>query len=232
VVSRPAAKAAASPGAGLLGCLVDPDAVEQRCRQPLLAAADGPQAAAGDEGHERADVPGGPLEQVVRQAGQHPGRGAGEDELPLGGLEQAAPLAAAVVGRDVEGRHAQPGPAAGGLGQDGALAGEPLGEEPPLGQADAGVDEGHGQLVGQPLEVVGADNLCHQAVFMNDTADAVTAPDSELLQADDAVGQRAQRRGLFQGSVRPVGVIEVLILAQHGHQVVVRKPVPPGRMLC
>jgi hypothetical protein len=28
-----------------------------------------------------------------------------------------------------------------------------------------------------------------------------------------------QRRGLLQGSVRPVGVIEVLVLAQHGHQV-------------
>jgi len=29
----------------------------------------------------------------------------------------------------------------------------------------------------------------------------------------------AKRRGLVQGAVRPVGVIEVLVLAQDGHQV-------------
>jgi hypothetical protein len=33
------------------------------------------------------------------------------------------------------------------------------------------------------------------------------------------VGQRAQRSGLLEGAVRAVGVVEVLVLAQDGHQV-------------
>jgi hypothetical protein len=40
----------------------------------------------------------------------------------------------------------------------------------------------------------------------------------ELIQVGDVIGQRAQRRGLVQGSVRPVPVVEVLVLAQHDHQ--------------
>src|SRR5215467_1821258 len=66
---------------------------------------------------------------------------------------------------------------------------------------------------------VGAENLCHQVIFVEDSAGTVTPPDPEMIQISNAVGQRAQRRGLVQGSVRPVRVVEVLVLAQHGHQV-------------
>jgi hypothetical protein len=40
-----------------------------------------------------------------------------------------------------------------------------------------------------------------------------------VVQVGDAIGQRAKRRGRVQGTVRPVGVVEVLVLAQDGHQV-------------
>ena len=66
---------------------------------------------------------------------------------------------------------------------------------------------------------MGAENLCHQATFMNHTSGAVAAPDAEVVQVGDAIWQRAERRGLVQGAMRPVRVIEVLVLAQHGHQV-------------
>jgi hypothetical protein len=66
---------------------------------------------------------------------------------------------------------------------------------------------------------VGAENLCHQAIFMNHAPGAVTPLDPEMVQVGDAVGHRPERRGLFQGAVRPVGVVEVLVLAQHDHQV-------------
>jgi hypothetical protein len=42
--------------------------------------------------------------------------------------------------------------------------------------------------------------------------------DPELIQVGDAIGQRARRRVLVQGSVRPVPVVEVLVLSQHDHQ--------------
>ena len=54
---------------------------------------------------------------------------------------------------------------------------------------------------------------------MNNATSAVTPLDPELVQAGDAVGQRAERCGLLQGSVRPVGVVEILVLPQHDHQV-------------
>ena len=40
-----------------------------------------------------------------------------------------------------------------------------------------------------------------------------------MIQVRDAIGQRSQRRGLRQGAVRPVRIVEVLVLAQHDHQV-------------
>ena len=67
--------------------------------------------------------------------------------------------------------------------------------------------------------VAGAENLCHQAVFMNHAADAVTSLNPEPVKVGDVAGQPAQRRGLLQGSVRPVGVVEVFVLPQHGHKV-------------
>ena len=42
---------------------------------------------------------------------------------------------------------------------------------------------------------------------MNHAAGTVAPLDPELIQVGDAIGQRAQRRGLVQGSVRPVGVV-------------------------
>jgi hypothetical protein len=52
---------------------------------------------------------------------------------------------------------------------------------------------------------------------MDYASGTITPPDPELIQVDDAIGQRLQRRGLVQGSVRPVPVVEVLVLAQHDH---------------
>lgn len=54
---------------------------------------------------------------------------------------------------------------------------------------------------------------------MNHTPSAVAPLYPELIQVGDAIGQRAQPRGLVQGSVRPTGVVEVLALVQLGHQV-------------
>ena len=36
---------------------------------------------------------------------------------------------------------------------------------------------------------VGAENLCHQAIFVNHAPGAVAPPDPELIQIRDAVGQ-------------------------------------------
>jgi hypothetical protein len=66
---------------------------------------------------------------------------------------------------------------------------------------------------------VGADNPCHQAIFMDHASGAVAPPDTEVVQVGDTILQRAKRRGLVQGTVRPMSVIEVLVLAQDGHQV-------------
>ena len=74
-----------------------------------------------------------------------------------------------------------------------------------------------------PGRPVGADNLCHQAIFMNHASGAVAPPDVEVVQVGDAIWQRAERRGLVQGAVWPARVVEVLVLAQDGHQVA---PVP------
>ena len=49
----------------------------------------------------------------------------------------------------------------------------------------------------------GCRNLCHQVIFVNHNSGAVTPPDTEMVQAADAIWQRAKRRGLVQGAVRP-----------------------------
>ncbi len=54
---------------------------------------------------------------------------------------------------------------------------------------------------------VGAENLCHQAILMNHASGMVAPLDPELIEVGDAIGQWAQRRGLVQGSVRPVPVV-------------------------
>ena len=74
----------------------------------------------------------------------------------------------------------------------------------------------HAHTVAHPA---GAENLCHQAVFMNHAPGTVTPLNPEMVQVGVAVGQRAQWRSLLEGSVRPVSVVEVLVLPQHQHQV-------------
>jgi hypothetical protein len=44
---------------------------------------------------------------------------------------------------------------------------------------------------------------------------AVTPLNPEMIQVGDAVGQRAQWRGLLEGSVWPVSIVKVLVLPQH-----------------
>jgi putative transposase len=57
---------------------------------------------------------------------------------------------------------------------------------------DAGID---------PVPV-GAENLCHQVIFMNYASGAVAPPDAEVVQVGHAIWQRAKRRGLAQGAVQ------------------------------
>ena len=57
-----------------------------------------------------------------------------------------------------------------------------------------------------------------RSILVNHTSGAVTPLDPELIQVGDAIAQRAQQRGLVQGSVRPAPFVEVLVLAQHDHQ--------------
>jgi hypothetical protein len=45
---------------------------------------------------------------------------------------------------------------------------------------------------------VGAENLCHQVIFVEDAASAVAQPDPEIIQISNAVGQGAERCGLFR----------------------------------
>jgi hypothetical protein len=47
---------------------------------------------------------------------------------------------------------------------------------------------------------------------MNHTSSAVATKDAEVVQVGDAIRQRAQRRGLVQGAMRPVLVVKVLVL--------------------
>jgi hypothetical protein len=43
---------------------------------------------------------------------------------------------------------------------------------------------------------------------MNHASGTITPLDPELIQVGDAIGQRAQRRSLVQGSMRPVPVVK------------------------
>ena len=51
---------------------------------------------------------------------------------------------------------------------------------------------------------------------MNHASGALTALDPELIEVGDSCGQRAQWRGLLQGPVGPVSVVEILVFPQHG----------------
>jgi hypothetical protein len=69
-------------------------------------------------------------------------------------------------------------------------------------RVSGGVDVLVDQAVEGGFSAVGAENLCHQAILMNHPSGTVTPLDPELIQVGDAIGQRAQWRGLVQGSVR------------------------------
>jgi len=56
---------------------------------------------------------------------------------------------------------------------------------------------------------VGAENVCHQAIFTNHVCGAVATKDAEVVQVGDAIRQRAKRRGHHPGLDR------VLRGAQH-----------------
>jgi len=64
------------------------------------------------------------------------------------------------------------------------------------------------------LWVPKAENLCHQPIFVDDATHTVVAPDPEMIQVGGAIRQWPKWRGLVQGAVRPVGVVEVLELPQ------------------
>jgi hypothetical protein len=72
---------------------------------------------------------------------------------------------------------------------------------------DDGEDRKIRRLAGARHAPVGAENLCHQAIFVDDATCAVMPPDPEMVQVGYAVGQRAQWRGLLEGSVGPVLVV-------------------------
>jgi hypothetical protein len=61
------------------------------------------------------------------------------------------------------------------------------------GALHAVLDQPACRALNQP---VSAENLCHQAILMDHASGTITPPDPELIQVDDAIGQRAQRRGL------------------------------------
>ena len=46
--------------------------------------------------------------------------------------------------------------------------------------------------------VVGAGNLCHQVIFVEDAASAVTTLDPEMIQISNAVGQGAEGAAWFR----------------------------------
>jgi hypothetical protein len=54
---------------------------------------------------------------------------------------------------------------------------------------------------------------------MNHASGAVTPLNAEVVHASDAIWQRPERRGLVQGPVWPVRIVEILVFAQDYHKV-------------
>jgi len=93
------------------------DLVQQVPGEFFGAGADGAAAAAGDQRHQRREVPGAAGEQVVRQLiGDHARMGAAQHEVFLDGQQQLPPGPPPRLGADLERVHAQGGPPAGVLG--------------------------------------------------------------------------------------------------------------------
>ena len=113
----------------------------------------------------------GACEQVVGMLCQLARTAPGENEMLFDGLDQGQPVLSLV-----ERAHFQAGPASRGLRQRGGGPGQSFVEEPPLGQADSGIDEGDRQFVGQPFEVI----VDREPVFavLVDEVDVVDDPDT------------------------------------------------------
>jgi hypothetical protein len=123
-----------------LGGGVVADMVQQVAGEFLGARADGAAAAAGDERHQRREVPGAAGEQVVRQVvGEHAGMVPGEHEVLLDGQQQLPPGPPAGRRPDLEGIDAEGGPAAGVLGELLLPGGQALGDQAPVLQSDSHV---------------------------------------------------------------------------------------------
>jgi hypothetical protein len=54
---------------------------------------------------------------------------------------------------------------------------------------------------------------------VDDATHSVMPPDPEMIQVGDIIWQGPQWRRLVQRTVRPVRIVEVLVLPQHHHQV-------------
>ncbi len=181
---RPVSNAARSSAGGLGGGVVA-DLVQQAGGQLLGAGADGAAAAAGDQRHQRGEVPGAAGEQVVRQVvGDHAAAGAGEHEVLLDGQQQLPPGPPARLGADLERADAQGGPAAGVLGELFLAGGQALADQAAALQADADEQERDREGVGQVLEVVGHV----PAVAARGPGSARRRPRRAGLQHSDALG--------------------------------------------
>jgi putative transposase len=85
--------------AGLFGGLVVLDPFEEIMGEAFGAGALGALAAAVDQGHQGADVPGAAGEEVVGEiVGEHAGTRVGQDDALFQGEEKLSPVAAALVG--------------------------------------------------------------------------------------------------------------------------------------
>jgi len=67
--------------------------------------------------------------------------------------------------------------------------------------------------------VEGADCLCDVLVFVEESSGAVASLDAEALEVDHVVRQRSERRGLAKSAVRPMLVVEGLVIVEQPTQV-------------
>ena len=70
-----------------------------------------------------------------------------------------------------------------------------------------------------PRWAEGAENLCDLLIFVQQSAGAVNSTDAERIEVDYVIRQLSQRRGLIQGVMRLVAVVERLVLMEQASQV-------------
>ena len=141
--------------AGLFGCGVDPDFVEEFGGQFLFAVAHSALTSPVDQRHQRPDVAGRPRVEVVAEVvGDHAGVLVRQHDSLFDGQQKLAPVPPAAFGVHGEGFHAQSGGAAPRLGQDSILVVAAFGEQTTSRQPDTDEDHRDGEFVGDVLEVV------------------------------------------------------------------------------